>query len=130
MTFARSLRLGLALAVTVAVAWRHRAYRSALLSNFATGWSLFGLRFALVPLFVEEVLDRQPRHVAGLDKLTTGPRRTPMIKIAVALAAATVNIRAQQNHRPGAVRAESIDVRTRQLGNHLGYPPARIPPRS
>ena len=54
------------LAVTVAVALRHRAYRSALLSNFATGWSLFGLRFALVPLFVEEVLDRQPRHVAGL----------------------------------------------------------------
>jgi MFS family permease len=52
--------------VTVRVAWRHRAYRAALLSNFATGWSLFGLRFALVPLFVEEVLDRQPRHVAGL----------------------------------------------------------------
>ncbi len=54
------------LAVTFGVALRHRAYRSALLSNFATGWSLFGLRFALVPLFVEEVLDRQPRHVAGL----------------------------------------------------------------
>ena len=54
------------LTVTVFVAWRHRAYRAALLSNFATGWSLFGLRFALVPLFVEEVLDRQPRHVAGL----------------------------------------------------------------
>ena len=52
--------------VTVRVAWRHRAYRAALLSNFATGWSLFGLRFALVPLFVEEVLDRQPRNVAGL----------------------------------------------------------------
>jgi hypothetical protein len=70
------------------------------------------------------------RHVAGLDKLTTGPRRTPMIKIAVALAAATVNIRAQQGHRPGAARTESIDVRTRQLSTHLGYPPARIPPRS
>ncbi|MFM9035361.1 MAG: MFS transporter [Mycobacterium sp.] len=54
------------LTVTVWVALRHRAYRAALLSNFATGWSLFGLRFALVPLFVEEVLDRQPRHVAGL----------------------------------------------------------------
>jgi MFS family permease len=52
--------------VTVRVAWRHRAYRASLLSNFATGWSLFGLRFALVPLFVEEVLDRQPRNVAGL----------------------------------------------------------------
>lgn len=54
------------LAVTLRVALRHRGYRAALLSNFATGWSLFGLRFALVPLFVEEVLDKQPRHVAGL----------------------------------------------------------------
>ncbi|MBU3750496.1 MAG: MFS transporter [Mycobacterium sp.] len=53
-------------AVTLRMALRHRAYRAALMSNFATGWSLFGLRFALVPLFVEEVLDRQPRHVAGL----------------------------------------------------------------
>lgn len=50
------------LAVTVRVALRHRAYRSALLSNFATGWSLFGLRFALVPLFVAEVL----AHSAGV----------------------------------------------------------------
>ena len=41
------------------------AYRAALLSNFATGWSLFGLRFALVPLFVVEGLDRGPA-VAGL----------------------------------------------------------------
>ena len=53
------------LAVTVWVALRHRAYRSALLSNFATGWSLFGLRFALVPLFVAEVLDHHP-GMAGL----------------------------------------------------------------
>lgn len=53
------------LAVTVRVALRHRAYRAALLSNFATGWSMFGLRFALVPLFVAEVLDHHP-GVAGL----------------------------------------------------------------
>lgn len=53
------------LAVTVRVALRHRAYRAALLSNFATGWSLFGLRFALVPLFVAEALDHSP-GVAGL----------------------------------------------------------------
>ena len=53
-------------AVTLRVALRQRAYRSALLSNFATGWSLFGLRFALVPIFVEQVLDKQPRNVAGL----------------------------------------------------------------
>ncbi len=51
--------------VTVRVALRHRAYCSALLSNFATGWSLFGLRFALVPLFVVEVL-AQSAGIAGL----------------------------------------------------------------
>lgn len=32
--------------VTVRAALRHRAYRSALLSNFATGWAVFGLRIA------------------------------------------------------------------------------------
>ena len=51
--------------VTVRAALRHRAYRAALLSNFATGWSVFGLRIALVPLFISEVLDRAP-GIAGL----------------------------------------------------------------
>lgn len=51
--------------VTMRIALRHRAYWSALFSNFATGWSVFGLRIALVPLFVTEVLHRGPR-VAGL----------------------------------------------------------------
>lgn len=52
------------LTVTVRVALRHPAYRAALLSNFATGWSAFGLRVALVPLFVTEALHRGP-GVAG-----------------------------------------------------------------
>ena len=47
-------------AVTVRAALRHRAYRSALLSNFATGWAVFGLRMAIVPLFVSDVLGRGP----------------------------------------------------------------------
>jgi MFS transporter, ACDE family, multidrug resistance protein len=51
--------------VTLGMALHNRAYRSALFSNFATGWSVFGLRIALVPLFVTEVLMRGPR-VAGL----------------------------------------------------------------
>jgi MFS family permease len=51
--------------VTVRVALRQRAYRAALLSNFAMGWSVFGLRMALVPLFVAEALDKGP-GVAGL----------------------------------------------------------------
>ena len=37
---------------------RHRAYLAALLSNFATGWAAFGLRIALVPLFIVDVLGR------------------------------------------------------------------------
>jgi len=51
--------------VTLRTALGNRAYRAALLSNFATGWSLFGLRFALVPLFVAEGLGQSP-GVAGL----------------------------------------------------------------
>ncbi len=51
--------------VTLRNALRNRAYQSALFSNFATGWSVFGLRIALVPLFVTEVLHRGPR-VTGL----------------------------------------------------------------
>lgn len=42
--------------VTMREALRGRAYRSALLSNFATGWSAFGLRIALVPLFISDVM--------------------------------------------------------------------------
>lgn len=70
------------------------------------------------------------KHVAGLDALTTGPRRTPMIKIAIALAAVAVNIRAQQNHDPKTLRDESIDIRLRQLAADLGYPPTPMPRRS
>ncbi|HEX5252929.1 MAG TPA: MFS transporter [Mycobacterium sp.] len=44
--------------VTLGDALRVRAYRSALLSNFATGWSAFGLRVALVPLFISDVMGR------------------------------------------------------------------------
>jgi MFS family permease len=42
--------------VTMREALRVRAYRSALLSNFATGWAAFGLRIALVPLFISDVM--------------------------------------------------------------------------
>ena len=45
-------------AVSVREVLRHRAYRAALMSNFATGWAAFGLRIALVPLFVVEALGR------------------------------------------------------------------------
>src|ERR1700733_3187863 len=51
--------------VTLRVALQQRAYRAALLSNFATGWAVFGLRMALVPLFVGEVLGHGAR-TAGI----------------------------------------------------------------
>ena len=51
--------------VSVREVLRHRAYVAALFSNFATGWAAFGLRFALVPLFVVEALGREP-GIAGL----------------------------------------------------------------
>ncbi len=56
---------GVEAAVSVRDVLRHRAYRAALFSNFATGWAAFGLRIALVPLFVVEALDRSA-GVAGL----------------------------------------------------------------
>ncbi|MGV0787643.1 MFS transporter [Mycolicibacterium sp. XJ2] len=43
-------------AVSIRQVLRHRAYRAALFSNFSTGWAAFGLRIALVPLFVVEGL--------------------------------------------------------------------------
>jgi MFS transporter, ACDE family, multidrug resistance protein len=51
--------------VTLRIALHNKAYWSALFSNFTMGWSVFGLRIALVPLFVTEVLHRGPR-TAGL----------------------------------------------------------------
>ncbi|OBG86628.1 MFS transporter permease [Mycobacterium sp. NS-7484] len=44
---------------------RHPAYRAALFSNFASGWSSVGLRIALVPLFVVDALGRSA-GTAGL----------------------------------------------------------------
>ncbi|MDP9431848.1 MAG: MFS transporter [Actinomycetota bacterium] len=38
-------------------ALRSRAYRAALVTNFASHWAVLGVRAALVPLFVVEVLD-------------------------------------------------------------------------
>jgi MFS family permease len=49
--------------VTVGTALRNRAYRAALVSNFATGWSVFGLRMAVVPLFISDVLGRGPSAI-------------------------------------------------------------------
>lgn len=43
----------------------HPAYRAALVAGFANGWAVFGVRVALVPLFVVEVL-RRPEAWGGI----------------------------------------------------------------
>ncbi|MCP2261379.1 putative arabinose efflux permease, MFS family [Streptoalloteichus tenebrarius] len=48
--------------VTFWSALRHPTYRAALASNFAFGWTVFGVRVSLVPLFVTAVL----HHSEGL----------------------------------------------------------------
>jgi len=45
---------------TLRTALRHRAYRAALVANLGTGWTLFGVRSSLIPLFVVEGLGRGP----------------------------------------------------------------------
>lgn len=64
-TLADPERLAAEQSVTVAHALRHRTYLAALGSSFANGWAVFGVRVSLVPLFVVEVLERNP-SVAGL----------------------------------------------------------------
>ena len=46
-------------------AWAHRTYRAAVASSFANGWAVFGVRVALVPLFVVDVLRSTP-SLAGV----------------------------------------------------------------
>lgn len=41
-------------------ALRHSTYLAALASSFANGWTAFGVRVALTPLFIIEVLHREP----------------------------------------------------------------------
>ena len=49
-----------AVVMRFADAFRHPTFRAALTSSFANGWLVFGVRVALVPLFVVEVLAEQP----------------------------------------------------------------------
>ncbi|MPY78024.1 MAG: MFS transporter [Actinophytocola sp.] len=46
-------------ALTLTAALRDHAYRSALLANFTFGWMVFGVRVALVPLFLVQVLHQR-----------------------------------------------------------------------
>lgn len=50
--------------MTLSEAWSDGAYRSVLASGFANGWSNFGVRVALVPLFASVVISPEP-WIAG-----------------------------------------------------------------
>lgn len=52
-------------ALTLPEALRNHAYRAALLGNFVFGWMVFGVRVALVPLFLVNVL-HQEEALAGV----------------------------------------------------------------
>ncbi|WP_233576310.1 MFS transporter [Saccharopolyspora rhizosphaerae] len=52
-------------AMPLTEALRTRAYLASLLSNFGTGWAVFGVRIALVPLFVVEAL-KAPQSMSGI----------------------------------------------------------------
>lgn len=52
-------------AVRLSSALREHSYRAALLTNFASGWAIFGVRVSLLPLFVTEAL-RQPESFVGI----------------------------------------------------------------
>lgn len=45
--------------------WANASFRASLVSSFANGWAVFGARMAMVPLFVVEVLHRDPA-LAGI----------------------------------------------------------------
>ncbi|MFL6139430.1 MAG: MFS transporter [Frankiaceae bacterium] len=51
--------------VPLATAFRQPAYRAALLAALADTWAVLGVRSALVPLFVTEVLHRQPLWIGA-----------------------------------------------------------------
>jgi hypothetical protein len=67
-------------------------------------------------------------HVTKLVDLKWGPRREPMVKLLLALAVASTYHRIQKTYRSRHAREESIDVRRRQLRDHLGHEPAKTPP--
>lgn len=88
--------------------------------DFEGGRALTEQRFSLL---------KSP-HITHITDMTWGPRREPMVKILFALAIAATNHQIQKTHDPRRHRVESIDIRWRQLRDHLGHEPARTPPRT
>ncbi len=58
--------------VTLARALRNSAYRTALTANLGVGWVLFGMRAALIPLFVKAALGQDPLWIGVGFAITSG----------------------------------------------------------
>jgi hypothetical protein len=97
----------------VAGTWEH-------MIHFEATRALTEQRFALL---------KSP-YLTGMTEVAGGPRREPLVKILLALAVAATNHQIQKTHKARSVREESVDVRWRQLGHHLGGEPTRTPPRT
>ncbi|MBP2476645.1 MFS family permease [Crossiella equi] len=70
---------------TLREALRHRTYLASLASNFATGWTVFGVRTSLVPLFVAVVLLENPA-MAGWAMTAFAVGNAAMLMLAGSLA--------------------------------------------
>ena len=94
-------------AMTVRLALTDRTYRACLVSGFANGWSSFGVRMALVPLFATAVLGAGPQ-IAGISlaffalgtasaltvsgRLTDSWGRKPMALIGLGISAGSMGV--------------------------------------
>lgn len=70
---------------TFATALRNPTFRAALSSNFVYGWTVYGIRIALVPLYVVDVLARPPGW-SGLALAVTAAGTAPTLLAAGRLA--------------------------------------------
>lgn len=102
--------------VTLTAALRISGYRAALAANFADAWASLGVRSALVPLFVADVLHRDPEWtgigflvVAALNGLMLAPAgrfsdsigRRPVLAVGCATSGLGVGLLAVSPNLPG-----------------------------
>lgn len=67
-------------AIGLRAALRHRSYVASLISGFASGWAMFGVRMALLPLFVVEALG-QPEAFVGTAFAVFGAANVVMLLV-------------------------------------------------
>ena len=95
--------------MTLSQALRFPAYRAALTNGFANGWALFGVRSALVPLFVVEglqvgsAMDGHRPAVLGARRGPGPAARRPAVRLARPAAAA-----ARRRRRPDDQRGDPV----------------------